>query len=310
MPPSPLSWRAMTSSGLGALAAVTASSLFSVGLVLQSVDARKVSEDAPLRLSTLLQLARRPRWLLGGVVILVGFGFHVGALALAPISVVQPALAAGLLVLLAVGLRSQGERATPKEVAGVLGIILGVVALTLTAPGRSTEQAPDWSVALGLGVLAFAVLIPHFLALIKQRRDEHEGGLLATFSAGSGYAMTGLTTKFFSDDLVAGALLAGLFWLVITALVATLALIDQTSALQRRSVVEVGPIVFVVPVVIPVLLAPALVGEGWSEAPHGVVPLLVSLAVVCVAAAGLGGSSTVASAGSAPDHEVLPARGG
>lgn len=299
----------MTSSGWGALAAVTASSLFSVGLVLQSVDARKVSENEAFRLTILLDLVRRPRWILGGVAILIGFGFHVGALALAPISVVQPALAAGLLVLLAEGLRNSTDRATPKEIAGVAGIILGIVALTVTAPGRSTDEASNWSIALGLGALALAVLIPHFFALLRMRRDEHEGGLLATFAAGASYAMTGLTTKLFSDDLVAGAWLAGLFWLAVTAAVATLALIDQTSALQRRSVVEVGPIVFVVPVVVPVLLAPALVGEGWGGAPYGVAPLLASLIVVCLAAAALGGSTTVASAGSAPDHEVLTEHG-
>jgi hypothetical protein len=65
--------------------------------------------------------------------------------------------------------------------------------------------------------------------------------------------------------------------------------------------------VFVIPVVVPVLLAPALVGEGWSDAPYGVGPLVASLAVVCLAAAALGGSSTVASAAAAPETDSAPA---
>jgi drug/metabolite transporter (DMT)-like permease len=293
----------MTSAGFGALAAVTASSLFSVGLVLQSDEARKVPEKAALGLSFLLQLARRPRWLLGALVILIGFGFHVTALTLAPISVVQPALAAGLLVLLAVGLKGRGGRATPKEIAGVAGIILGVVAVTVTAPARATDDAGDESIALALGALAVAIFIPHVLALVRSRRDENEGGLLATFSAGASYAMTGLTTKLFSDDLADELWVSAWFWLGITALVAAFALVDQTTALQRRTVVEVGPIVFVIPVVIPVLLAPALVGEGWSNAPHGVAPLVLSLLLVCVSAAALAGSPTVAHAAAAPEQE-------
>lgn len=292
----------MTNAGLGALAAVTASSLFSVGLILQSDEARNVSEQDALRLSLILDLVRRPRWMLGALALFIGFGFHVTALELAPLSVVQPALAAGLLVLLAVGLQGRGTRATPKEVAGVAGIILGVVAITLTAPGRATDEAGKDSIALALGALAVAILIPHLLALFRHRRDENEGSTLATFSAGASYAMTGLTTKLFSDDLAAGTWGAALFWLGLTALVAAFALIDQTSALQRRSVVEVGPIVFVIPVVVPVLLAPALVGEGWANAPHGVAPLLLSLLVVCVAAALLGGSSTVAGATAAQEQ--------
>src|SRR3954470_13616673 len=120
----------MTSVELGALTAVTASSLFSVGLVLQAGEARTVPVRYALRLSLITQLARRPRWVFGGVVILIGFGFHVTALALAPLTVVQPALAAGLLVLLAVGLRDPRERAGPRELSGLAGIIVGLVALT------------------------------------------------------------------------------------------------------------------------------------------------------------------------------------
>src|SRR4051812_31253252 len=87
-------WRGMTSTWLGALAAATASSLFSVGLVLQASEARNIPESYALRPSLITQLARRPPWVLGGAVILIGFGFHVTALAIAPLTVVQPALAA------------------------------------------------------------------------------------------------------------------------------------------------------------------------------------------------------------------------
>ncbi|MEA2479452.1 MAG: hypothetical protein QOJ07_1374 [Thermoleophilaceae bacterium] len=291
----PVSWRRMSSVGLGALAAVTASTLFSIGLVLQAAAARTVSADSALRIGILLQVARRPRWLLGGLVIVIGFGFHVTALTAAPITVVQPALAAGLLVLIGVGIRDPGERAGVREIAGVAGIIVGVVAVTFTAPGRATSTGSSESVALALGTLGVAILIPHSLAIFRKNHGG-EASLLATFSAGASYAMTGLTTKLFSDHLAAGEWVSALPWLALTGAVAALALVDQTSALQERSIVEVGPIVYVIPVVVPVLLAPALVGEGWGAAPHGVAPLVLSLVVVCVAAAALGGSSAAARA--------------
>jgi drug/metabolite transporter (DMT)-like permease len=292
-----VSWRGMTSIWLGALAAVTASSLFSVGLVLQAGEARTIPAGHALRLSLITQLVRHPRWVLGGVVILIGFGFHVAALSAAPLTVVQPALAAGLLVLMAVGLRSEHERAGVRELAGLAGIIVGLVALTFTTPSRATGDDDPQSIAIALAALGAAVLIPQAIA-IASARVTREGSLLATFGAGAAYAMTGLTTKLFSDNLTAGDWAAALFWLALTAVVAVVAVVDQTTALQRRSVVEVGPIVYVLPVVIPVLLAPALVGEGWGNAPHGVGPLLLSLVVVCVAAGVLAGSSTVASGGS------------
>ena len=287
----------MTSIWLGALAAVTASSLFSVGLVLQAGEARTVPAKYALRPSLLTQLARRRRWVLGGFVILIGFGFHVTALSVAPLTVVQPALAAGLLVLMAVGLRDPDERAGPRELAGLAGIIVGLVALTFTTPSRTTGDDDPESIAIALAALGAAILIPQVIAIARARHNR-EGSLLVTFGAGASYAMTGLTTKLFADNATADDWAAALFWLALTALVAAIALLDQTTALQRRSVIEVGPIVYVVPVVIPVLLAPALVGEGWDNAPHGVGPLLLSLAVVCVGAAVLAGSSTVASGAS------------
>jgi hypothetical protein len=287
----------MTSTWLGALAAATASSLFSVGLVLQAGEARSIPESYALRPSLITQLARRPRWVLGGLVILIGFGFHVTALAIAPLTVVQPALAAGLLVLLAVGLRDPDERAGARELWGLAGIIVGLVALTFTTPSRATGDDDPESIAIALAALGAAVLIPQILA-IARTRHHREGSLLVTFGAGAAYAMTGLTTKLFSDNFTADDWTAALFWLALTATVAAVALVDQTTALQRRSIIEVGPIVYVIPVVVPVLLAPALVGEGWGNAPHGVAPLLLSLAVVCVGAAVLAGSSTVASGAS------------
>jgi drug/metabolite transporter (DMT)-like permease len=293
----------MASIWLGALAAVTASSLFSVGLVLQAGEARMVSTDYALRIGLITQLARSRRWVLGALVILIGFGFHVTALALAPLTVVQPALAAGLLVLVAVGARDPDERAGPRELAGLAGIIAGLVALTYTTPSRATGDDNPESIAIALVALGAAVLVPQVLA-IARIRDHREGSLLVTFGAGAGYAMTGVTTKLFSDNFTGDDWPASLFWLALTGMVALVALLDQTTALQRRTIVEVGPIVYVVPVVIPVLLAPALVGEGWSNAPHGVVPLLLSIALVCVAAGVLSSSSTVASGAAPPGRSV------
>src|SRR3954453_18542644 len=140
----------MTSIWVGALAAVTASSLFSIGLVLQAGDARSTPVNEAFRLSLITGLVRRPRWVLGGFVILIGFGFHVAALSTAPLTVVQPALAFGLLVLMGVALRDPGERAGRREIAGLAGIIVGLVALTFTTPSRASGDDDTESIAIAL----------------------------------------------------------------------------------------------------------------------------------------------------------------
>jgi hypothetical protein len=282
----------MANLALGAVAAVTASSLFSAGLVLQSLEARAVPAEHALRLSLIGRLLGRRRWVLGGALMAIGFGFHVGALMLAPLTVVQPSLAAGLLVLLVAGTRTEGGRVGARELAGVAAIALGVVGLTLTAPDRTTLSGGVALLALALGALGAVALLPHALALLASRH-RRSGTLLATLGAGAAYALTGLTTKLLSDRVDTGDWLGAALWLGLTAVAGTLALVDQTTALQRGGATQVGAIIYVMPVVVPVLLAPVLVGEAWSSSPASGLPLGLSVAAVCCGAGALAGSRTV-----------------
>ena len=279
----------MAESALGAVAAVTASALFSAGLVLQSLEARTVPAERALRLSLIGGLLRRRRWVVGGVLMVIGFGFHVGALLVAPLTVVQPSLAAGLLVLLAVGRHTDDDPVGARELGAVAAIALGLAGLALTAPDRTTLSASAATLALGLAPVAALALLPHALALVEPRHRQ-AGSLAAALGAGAAYALTGLTTKLLSDRVDTGDWAGAAFWLAVTALAATLALVDQTTALQRRGATHVGVIVYVMPVVIPVLLAPVLVGEEWDSSPVGGMPLALSLAAVCAGAGALAGS--------------------
>ena len=276
----------MAESALGAVAAVTASALFSAGLVLQSLEARTVPAERALRLSLIGDLLGRPRWVVGGVLMVIGFGFHVGALMVAPLVVVQPSLAAGLLVLLAAGRRTDDEPARARELGAVAAISLGLVGLALTAPARTTLSPSAATLALALGPVAALALLPHALALVEARHRQ-AGSVTAAVGAGAAYALTGLTTKLLSDRVDTGDWVAAAFWLALTALAATLALVDQTAALQGRGATHVGVIVYVMPVVVPVLLAPVLVGEDWDSSPVGGMPLALSFAGVCAGAAAL-----------------------
>src|SRR6188472_1535434 len=99
----------MNSVALGILAACVASVLYDLAVALQALEARAVSQEHSLRPSLLTRLAARPRWLGATAIALVGFPFHVAALSLAPLTVVQPTLAVGLFLLLFLGVRVLGE---------------------------------------------------------------------------------------------------------------------------------------------------------------------------------------------------------
>ena len=81
----------------GLLLATLAAVLFALGAVLQheAADLSRTPTGLSLRL-----LVRRRRWMLGQASTMLGTGSQVAALAVAPVAVVQPMLAAALVVAL------------------------------------------------------------------------------------------------------------------------------------------------------------------------------------------------------------------
>lgn len=259
----------MSSVVLGAIAACAASSLYNLGLALQALDAREAPAGDALRPSLLLRLVRRPRWLAGTALNILGWPLQTAALLLAPLTVVQPALAFGLVLLLVVGARHLHERVGAREALAVLGILGGVALLAAVAPDASTRHAGPGALAAVLGGVGAIALVPFALR-------GRGGGILITLGAGSALAWSGLSTKLVADALHDGHAGAVVVWAAATGLASGIGLLAEMSALQRRPATQVAPVVFVVQVLVPVLAAPLLVGEHW----HQPAAVLAGIAVV------------------------------
>src|SRR5256886_1796076 len=119
---------------LGIAAAVASSTLYSLGIALQAMDAREAPHDEHLRLALVWSLVRRARWLAGTGLSILGFPLQLVALLLAPLVVVQPSLAAGLLVLMIFGQRLLREHAGKYEYISVLPITIRGIGAPPTAP--------------------------------------------------------------------------------------------------------------------------------------------------------------------------------
>lgn len=282
----------MGSTVLGAFAALAASALFSIGLVLQATEAREVDSSFSLHLSLLSRLLSRRQWVLGTIITVAGYPFHVAALMLAPLSVVQPALAAGLLVLLAVGARTADETVTSRDVVGIAAIVLGVATMTLSAPGRSTVDTQAGPLIIALAVLAAVTLVPYAVMHLHTTSGPSMA-TMATFAAGAAYAFDGITTKLAADHLADAQVAATVGWLAATAVVGGLGFLSQITALQHHSATQVGPVIYVIPVLVPVLAAPFLTGEQWGATPLGGAVLVFALVVVCAGAALVSASPSV-----------------
>jgi len=274
---------------LGIVAAVGASLLYNTSIALQALEARQVPDDHSLRLSLIGRLVRNRRWLGATALGLLGWPLEIVALLLAPLTVVQPCLAAGLILLLWLGVTRLDESPGVREAGAVAAIVVGVAGVAWAAPERTTEHAGAAGVAFALVLVAIPVLAPFAL----RRRVGALGGM-ATLAAGCGYAWTAIASKLLTDELSSGALLVAVVWLASAAASEGLALLSEMSALQRRPATRVAPTMFAVQIVVPVLLAPLIFGEKWGETPLGGAALLAFIAVAIAGTILLAGSKTVA----------------
>jgi drug/metabolite transporter (DMT)-like permease len=279
---------------LGIVAAVIASLLYNTSIALQALEAREVPQEHGLRPSLLGRLLRNRRWLGATAIGLLGWPFEVAALLLAPLTVVQPCIASGLLLLLWLGVTRLGERPGRRELVAVAAIVVGIGGVAWASPERTTDHAGGAAIALALALVAAPVLLPYLLR--KPLRDRTAWlGLLATLSAGCGYAWTAIASKLLTDELAAGAVLAGALWLGTAAASEGLALLSEMSALQRRPATQVAPAMFAVQVLVPVGLAPLIFGESWAGTPLGGAALVAFIALTVAGTTLLAGSPAVGS---------------
>ncbi|HET9163996.1 MAG TPA: hypothetical protein VFN89_11235 [Solirubrobacterales bacterium] len=287
---------------LGIVAAVGASLLYNTSIALQALEARRVPEEHSLRLSLIGRLVRNRRWLGATGLGLLGWPLEIVALLLAPLTVVQPCLASGLILLLWLGVTRLDESPGVRELVAVAAIVLGVAGVAWAAPERTTDHAGATAIALALLLVALPIAAPYVLRA-RIRHSPHPGGVNvgwaravgvgAVLSAGCGYAWTAIASKLLTDELAAGALLVALAWLASAAASEGLALLSEMSALQSRPATRVAPAMFAVQIVVPVLLAPLIFGESWGGTPLGGAALVASVALAIAGTVLLAGSKTV-----------------
>jgi hypothetical protein len=151
--------------------------------------------------------------------------------------------------------------------------------LAWAAPAETSHHAGPARLALGLVPLGVVALLPLLLARVL----DPPAGILP-FASGAAYAFTGISSKLLVDELRHGNWAGVVFWALVTGVLGVAGLLLEMSALQRRPATHVGPLVFVVQVVVPVLLAPLVSGESWAGTPLDGGVILAGVATVAASA--------------------------
>ncbi len=262
---------------IGLICALGSSALFNVGIALQALEARAAPREKALRPALLIDLLRRRRWLAGLLLGALGVPLEVLAFAWAPFVVVEPLLASGLLVLLAIGVRALGERPGPAVLAGVIAIIAGTALIAWGAPVHSEQHRGPVAVVVVVGALVGASLVP--IALRGVRPDD---ALIPNLGSACGFAATNVAAKLLADDLGAAHYPEAVAWLAVAAFAGVGATITGMTALQRGAATRVVPISTAVQTFLPVALEPLFLTESWRDAELGGGALLAGILVMAI----------------------------
>jgi drug/metabolite transporter (DMT)-like permease len=193
-------------SGTGIPLALLATTAYNVGLILekralgpmQTLDIRR-----PVRLIVSLLTSRA--WLAGFVLMLIGLACQTAVLTFEPVSVVQPVLASGVVLVLVLSRLLLRERLRGGETWCVAAIAVSLVLLALSA--TSTKVGHHASPGAMAAVMVPSVVVGLLLAAgaLRPRARERGGQVTGVWSgAGTGllYGVATLAIKALSGILV------------------------------------------------------------------------------------------------------------
>ena len=245
--------------------------------------APEVQWSHPLR--SAVRLFRSKWFAVGWLVALGAWVLHVGALSLAPLSVVQAVLAGGLVFLTVLAERGFGFRVGRRQWAGVGCTALGLVLLSVTLPSAGDAHghySPAAMIAFESGLLGIGTLLvlsPRFGA------HEHHGVVLGT-AAGLLFGVSDVALKALTGA-VAGHGVLGLVspWIGVALLASVLAFYASAHGLQRGEAVPVITLTSAAANVSAIGGGILVFGDPMPSDPVGIVVQTLAFVLIVVAAA-------------------------
>jgi drug/metabolite transporter (DMT)-like permease len=149
----------------------------------------------------------RSRWFAVGWVVAVGaWLLHVGALALAPLSIVQAVLSGGLVFLAVFAERFFGFRLGRRQWAGVIVTAAGLAVIGLTS--GPDDDPPGYALAALIAVECGILVVSAAVAVISTHRRVSPAaqGLLLGAAAGALFGVSDIAIKYLADAVEDGVL--------------------------------------------------------------------------------------------------------
>jgi len=222
---------------------------------------------------------------LGMGVAVISWIFHVAAMAMAPLSVVQSVLAGGIVLLAIMAERTLGARIGRRQWAGLGMTALGLVLLGVSLPTVHGAQS-KFSVP---GMIVFeAVLIGAGTLLILGPRigaPRHQHGVMLGAASGILFGVSDVAIKALTGMVGSHGLL-GLAspWLVITVAASVVAFFSSAKALQDGQAVPVIAVTSTAANVSGIVGGMVVFGDPLPSTTVGIAVQVLAFTLVIVAA--------------------------
>jgi drug/metabolite transporter (DMT)-like permease len=271
---------------LGILLSLLCAFATNVGFLLKHRGAC-AAPDVSLRhpLASAVGLFRSKWFTLGMVVALIAWSFHVAALALAPLSLVQAVISGGLVFLTVLAERFFGFTVGTRQWAGVGLTALGLVLLAATLP-HSGGAHSNYSLAAMIAFESALLVIGTLLVLSpKLGSHEHHGVMLGT-AAGILFGVSDVAIKALTGP-VGDLGVAGLVspWLLTCVFASVIAFFACARGLQKGEAVPVITLTSAAANVTAISGGILVFGDPMASDPVGIVLQSFAFVLVVTAAA-------------------------
>ncbi len=183
----------------------------------------------------------RSKWFAVGWAVAVGaWVLHVGALALAPLSIVQAVLSGGIVFLAVFAERFFGFRLGRRQWVGVIVTAVGLVIIGLTS-GSEVDDPPRYAVAALIAIECGGLVVGVAVAAASTHRRVASAaqGMLLGAAAGVLFGVSDIAIKFLVDDIASGVLELISPWTVAGLAASVVAFYASARGLQIGPGVEV-----------------------------------------------------------------------
>lgn len=269
--------------GSSVVCALLAAVSFAFAAVMQQESTMTVGCEKSLTPGLLLDLLRRPKWILGGSAMLAGFGLQAAGLAFGPLAVVQPIVVLELAFAIPLGIWRRHRRAGLREWAGIAAVMAGISIFILSASPGAGIQNPatvDW-----LASLVPVAAVGAAAVVVGSRRRGPARAMLLGSAAGLAFGLLSVLTKTVTHLLSSDLDRAFVTWQVY----ATIA-IGIAALVVSQSAYQAGPLAFSMPFVgvLEPLVAIAIGDIVLGEQVHlSEIDFALELAAAAVAVVGI-----------------------